>query len=72
MLKYASTALCGVIVLWLTTTAVRGDLREILTPLAEAHRGQAAIAVKHLETGESFAYRAEIPKPTATVIKFPL
>ncbi|MDP7305251.1 MAG: serine hydrolase, partial [Pirellulaceae bacterium] len=72
MLKYASTALCGVIVLWLTTTAVRGDLREILTPLAEAHRGQAAIAVKHLETGESFAYRAEIPMPTASLIKFPV
>ncbi|MDP6553932.1 MAG: serine hydrolase [Pirellulaceae bacterium] len=70
MLKYASTALCGVIALWLTTTAVRGDLREILTPLAEAHRGQVAIAVKHLETGESFAYRAEIPMPTASLIKF--
>jgi D-alanyl-D-alanine carboxypeptidase (penicillin-binding protein 5/6) len=72
MLKHAGMSLSGVIVLWLTMTSVRGDLREILTPLAEAHRGQVAIAVKHLETGESFGYRAEAPMPTASLIKFPV
>ena len=72
MMKHARTALCGVIVLWLTATAARGDLRDILMPLAEAHRGRVAIAVKHLETGESFSYRAEVPMPTASLIKFPV
>ena len=72
MMKHARTALCGVIVLCLTATAARGDLRDILMPLAEAHRGQVAIAVQHLETGESFAYRAEVPMPTASLIKFPV
>jgi D-alanyl-D-alanine carboxypeptidase (penicillin-binding protein 5/6) len=72
MLKHLGTSLFAVIVLWLTMTSVRGDLREILTPLAESHRGRVAIAVKHLVTGESFGYRAEVPMPTASLIKFPV
>jgi beta-lactamase class A len=47
-------------------------LAERLRPLIEAHRGQVAVAVKHLETGETFAYRPDEPMPTASLIKFPV
>jgi beta-lactamase class A len=40
-----------------------------LTPLAAAHKGQVAIAVKHLDTGESFFHNADTPMPTASLIK---
>jgi beta-lactamase class A len=43
-----------------------------LLPLIRAHRGKVAVAVKHLQTGESFAYRDEEPMPTASLIKFPV
>jgi beta-lactamase class A len=47
-------------------------LEERLRPLIDAHPGQVAIAVKHLETGESFAHRDDVPMPTASLIKFPV
>jgi beta-lactamase class A len=53
----------------------REDARSLearLLPLLEAHMGQAAVAVKHLESGESFSYRADTPMPTASLIKFPV
>ena len=43
-----------------------------LRPLIDAHKGQVAIAVKHLKTGESFAHRADEPMPTASLIKLPM
>ncbi len=43
-----------------------------LTPLIRAHKGKVAVAVKNLATGESFAYRADEPMPTASLIKFPI
>ena len=43
-----------------------------LTPLIEKHRGKVAVAVKNLATGESFAYHADDPMPTASLIKFPV
>lgn len=43
-----------------------------LQPLIDAHEGEVAVMVKHLETGESFAYREDQPMPTASLIKFPL
>jgi beta-lactamase class A len=43
-----------------------------LTPLAKAHKGKVAIAVKNLETGESFYFNADEPMPTASLIKFPV
>ncbi len=44
-------------------------LGEQLEALARAHKGKAAIAVKHLKTGESFFLRADEPMPTASLIK---
>jgi beta-lactamase class A len=43
-----------------------------LAPLAKAHKGKVAIAVKHLGTGESFYLNADKPMPTASLIKLPV
>lgn len=40
-----------------------------LRPLIDAHKGEVAIAVKHLKTGETFLHRANEPMPTASLIK---
>lgn len=40
-----------------------------LDPLAEAHQGKVAIAVKNLETGESYFRNADEIMPTASLIK---
>lgn len=52
--------------------AEKNSLAERLLPLIENHRGKVAVAVKHLETGESFTHNADEPMPTASLIKFPL
>ena len=60
--------------LW-STSVLRGEsvgLQAVLQPLIDAHRGTVAVAVKHLKTGEGYAYRADRPMPTASLIKFPL
>lgn len=43
-----------------------------LGPLIQAHKGDVAVAVKHLGTGESFRHRADVVMPTASLIKFPV
>src|SRR5262249_42901875 len=43
-----------------------------LVPLAKAHKGKVAIAVKHLVSGESFFYNADEVMPTASLIKLPI
>jgi serine-type D-Ala-D-Ala carboxypeptidase (penicillin-binding protein 5/6) len=48
------------------------DLGEKLKPLIDAHKGQVAVAVKDLKTGESFEHNADRPMSTASLIKFPL
>jgi beta-lactamase class A len=40
-----------------------------LAPLAKAHRGRVSIAVKHLETGETYFLDADRVMPTASLIK---
>ncbi|MAG94079.1 MAG: hypothetical protein CMJ48_10050, partial [Planctomycetaceae bacterium] len=49
-----------------------GELKALLAPLIEAHQGKVAIAIKHLETSETFDHRADEPMPTASLIKFPV
>jgi beta-lactamase class A len=44
-------------------------LEERLAPLAKAHKGKVALAVKHLETGESYYLNADEVMPTASLIK---
>jgi beta-lactamase class A len=41
-------------------------------PLIKAHKGKVAVAIKHLDTGESFAYHDSEVMPTASLIKFPV
>jgi beta-lactamase class A len=40
-----------------------------LAPLAKAHKGKVAIAVKHLGTDETYFLNADEPMPTASLIK---
>lgn len=44
-------------------------LAKAIEPIAAAHKGQVAVAVKHLGTGESFARNADTPMQTASLIK---
>ncbi|MFO0908781.1 MAG: serine hydrolase [Isosphaeraceae bacterium] len=48
------------------------SLADRITPLILAHKGKVAVAVKNLETGESFVSRADEPMPTASLIKLPV
>jgi beta-lactamase class A len=45
------------------------SLEARIAPLAAAHKGQAAVAVKHLLTGESYYFNADAVMPTASLIK---
>ncbi len=61
-------------VLWLVSgrSSSGQTLEERIRPLVQAHRGNAAVAVRHLDTGEQFLWRAEMVQPTASLIKLPL
>ncbi len=41
-----------------------------IAPLVNSHRGRVAVAVKHLDTGESYYLDADEEMPTASLIKF--
>ncbi len=47
-------------------------LEQVLLPAIQQHRGEVAVAVKHLKTGESYEYQAGRTMPTASLIKFPV
>ncbi len=47
-------------------------LRERVLPLVMAHRGDVAVAIEHLGTGDSFCFAADFAMPTASLIKLPL
>ena len=44
-------------------------LEQRLSPLIEQHKGQVGAMVKNLRTGVTFAWRADHPMPTASLIK---
>lgn len=48
------------------------ELDEKLLPLLRAHEGKVACAVLQLKTGESFEFNADLPMPTASLIKLPV
>lgn len=48
------------------------DLESRVLPLAKAHKGFVAVAVKNLKTGEEFYLNADEPMPTASLIKLPV
>ncbi len=53
-------------------TAISSKLERIIKPLVTAHAGDVAVAIRHLETGEHYEYRADQPQATASLIKFPI
>jgi beta-lactamase class A len=59
-----STLVCG------PTCAQESALANRLAPLIKSHRGQVAVAVKHLDSSESFYHDADEAMPTASLIKF--
>jgi D-alanyl-D-alanine carboxypeptidase (penicillin-binding protein 5/6)/beta-lactamase class A len=48
------------------------SLEARLAPLAKAHKGKVAVAVKNLTTGEGYYLNADEPMPTASLIKLPV
>ncbi len=52
--------------------AAEPTLESKLIPLVNGHKGEVAVAVKHLVTGETWLYHADVPMPTASLIKFPV
>ena len=44
-------------------------LAAVIEPIAAAHKGQVAVAVKHLGTSEAYARNADTPMQTASLIK---
>ncbi|MBC7817499.1 MAG: serine hydrolase [Planctomycetaceae bacterium] len=66
-------ALAACVTLWLCGSLQADDgLDARLRPLIDAHKGDVAIAVKHLKTNETFQHRADEPMPTASLIKLPV
>ncbi len=53
----------------LSAVGAESHLGDRLRPLIAAHKGNVAVAVKHLETGEEFAHNADRVMPTASLIK---
>jgi beta-lactamase class A len=60
------------VLLNLPAAGAEPTLEARLMPLVEAHKGQVAVAVKSLKTGETFFYHADEVMPTASLIKFPV
>ncbi|MDP1562851.1 MAG: serine hydrolase [Pirellulaceae bacterium] len=53
-------------------TAVGDELADQLRPLIEGHEGEVSVCVEHLATGQRFAWEADRPMPTASLIKLPV
>src|SRR5262245_25587215 len=73
MKRKSGLALCWLV--WLAPLCLAEDspsLETRLAPLATAHKGKVALAVKHLGTGESCTLNGDEPMPTASLIKFPV
>jgi beta-lactamase class A len=55
-----------------SAAAQQKTLAARIMPLVHAHRGRVAVAVRHLDTGESFHCNEDDEMPTASLIKFML
>ncbi len=62
-------ALASIFVAQLATQVAAGELGDAIQPLVDGHRGKVAVMVKHLKTGEEFRLAADVPMPTASLIK---
>ena len=70
--RWVQVAVLGVLWLVCARSSCGQTLEDRIRPLVQAHRGNAAVAVRHLDSGEQFLWRAEIVQPTASLIKLPL
>ncbi len=71
-MKIAITVLRLFFVCALTFSTAVGDLKDELTPVIAAHGGKVAVQIRHLDSGEEFAWRATEVQPTASLIKLPI
>lgn len=77
--QIAALLLFIVSAVWATPTVAQTSdqqslqhLTELLKPLIDAHRGEVAVCIRHLETGVEFHWRSDNPQPTASLIKLPV
>jgi D-alanyl-D-alanine carboxypeptidase (penicillin-binding protein 5/6) len=54
------------------SAAFAADLASVVQPLIDAHDGEVAVVIRHLDSGEEFAWRDTVPQPTASLIKLPI
>jgi len=73
-MRACSLIFCSLLFLALVGNAVSAadDLADKLSPLLDAHAGKVTCAIKHLKTGVTFARDADVPMPTASLIKLPI
>jgi beta-lactamase class A len=69
MSRTIASIVCLTLISSPSNAADNPSLEDRLAPLAKAHKGKVAIAVKHLGTGESYYYSADEVMPTASLIK---
>lgn len=48
------------------------QLADAIKPLLKRHRGEIALAIRNLASGEHYEFNGDIPMPTASLIKFPI
>ncbi|MEO1523793.1 MAG: serine hydrolase [Planctomycetota bacterium] len=53
-------------------TRIDVELQRTIGPLVKQHRGDVAVAIRNLETGEQYQFNATTPMPTASLIKLPI
>jgi beta-lactamase class A len=55
---------------WVVAPALAGPtLEQRIKPIADAHKGEIAVAIRHLETGESYVLNGDAVMQTASLIK---
>lgn len=67
---FVSALACLLLLLQTATSAE--ELADVVQPLIDSHKGDVAVKIKDLATGETFEYHADKTMPTASLIKFPL
>lgn len=76
--RKSTVTIASVLCLWISECSaielpqpptVDHQLAELIQPLIDAHDGKIGLAIKHLGNGKGFAYRADEPMPTASLIK---
>lgn len=68
-----------VVIVWFACSAAYcsaaappSELAERLEPIIASHKGQVAVAVKHLQQDVTYEYQADVAMPTASLIKLPI